>query len=184
MSGYIVEKKITNGYQVNAGDADLFVISDLKKVWVMANVYAAQLAKVQPGERVDISTTAYPDQTFEGKITRLSNIFDPEEKVMKAIIEINNADLKLKPDMMVSVTVHQPLQREAIALPVNDVIFDNDEYHVVIYHNDCDVQSKTIKPFAHDRKYYYLEMDNGVVRKGDTMISQNQLLFYNKQKGQ
>lgn len=184
MSGYIVEKKITNGFQVNAGDADLFVISDLKKVWVMANVYAAQLGKVQPGEQVDITTTAYPDQTFEGKITRLSNIFDPEEKVMKAIIEIDNSDLKLKPDMMVSVTVHQPLQREAIALPVNDVIFDNDEYFIVVYHNDCDVQTKTIKPFAHDRKFYYLEMDNGSVNKGDTMISQNQLLIFNKQKGQ
>lgn len=184
MSGYIVEKKITNGFQINAGDADLFVISDLKKVWVMANVYAAQLSKVQPGELVDISTTAYPDQVFKGRITRLSNIFDPEEKVMKAIVEIDNSDLKLKPDMMVSVTVHQPLQREAIALPVKNVIFDNDEYFVVIYHNDCDVQTKSIRPFAHDRKYYYLETDNGAVNKGDTMISQNQLLIFTKQKGQ
>lgn len=184
MSGYIVEKKITKGYQVTAGDADLFVISDLKKVWVMANVYAAQLGKVQPGEVVDITTTAYPGQTFNGKITRLSNIFDPEEKVMKAIIDLDNSDLKLKPDMMVSITVHQTLQQEAIALPVSHVIFDNDAYHVVVYHSDCDVQTRTIKPFAHDRKFYYLETDNGTISKGDTIISQNQLLIFNKQKGQ
>ncbi len=183
ISGYIVEKRMTNGFQVSSGDADLFVISDLKKVWVMANVYAAQLEKVQPGEKVMITTTAYPEDTFEGKVSRLSNVFDPEEKVMKAIIEIDNADLRLKPDMMVNINVHQALKKEAIALPVKDVIFDNDQYYVLIYHNDCDVQAKPVRPFAHDRKYYYLDMDNDLVRKGDTMISRNQLLIFNKLKG-
>lgn len=183
MTGYIVEKKITNGYQVNAGDDDLFVISDLKKIWVMANVYAAQLGKVKVGEHVEISTTAYPDRTFAGKITRLSNIFDPEEKVMKAIVEIDNPELLLKPDMMVSITVNQPLNKEVIALPVADVIFDNDEYHVLVYHSDCDVQIKKLAPFAHDRKYYYLELENGKVNKGDSIISQNQLLIFNTLNG-
>lgn len=183
MSGYIVEKKITNGYQINAGDDDLFVISDLKKIWVMANVYAAQLNKVSVGEQVEISTTAYPDVKFPGKITRLSNIFDPEEKVMKAIIEIDNPDLMLKPDMMVSITVNQPLNEDVIALPVAHVIFDNDAYHVLVYHSDCDVQLKTIKPFNHDRKFFYLKPNNGVVNSGDTIISQNHLLLYDKLNG-
>jgi len=183
MSGYVVEKKITNGYQVNAGDDDLFVISDLKKIWVMANVYAAQLDKVKRGEKVEISTTAYPAKTFSGTITRLSNIFDPEEKVMKAIIEIDNPELLLKPDMMVSITVNQPLNRSVIALPVANVIFANDANHVLVYHSDCDVELKTIAPFNHDRKYYYLEMDNGVIKNGDTIISQNHLLLYDKLNG-
>lgn len=183
MTGYVVEKKITNGSQINAGDDNLFVISDLRKVWVMANVYAAQLEKVKPGERVEINTTAYPEQTFEGRITRLSNIFDPEEKVMKAIIEIDNSDLKLKPDMMVSVKVHQTTEQEAVAIPVKTVLFDNDAYHVVKYHNDCYVENITIKPFAHDKNYYYLNLDTEAVNKGDTLINQNQLLIYNKLNG-
>lgn len=184
MSGYIVEKKLTNGYQVNAGDDDLFVISDLRKVWVMANVYAAQLGKVATGAKVEITTTAYPDKVFEGRIARMSNVFDPEEKVLKAIIEIANADLKLKPDMMVSVTVQRAADKEGLALPIASVIFDDDEYHVLVYHNDCDVRSVKVKPFAQGKHAYYIDKDNGLIGAGDSLIVKNQLLIFNKLKGQ
>jgi cobalt-zinc-cadmium efflux system membrane fusion protein len=166
---------------VNAGDDDLFVLSDLKRVWVMANVYAAQLGMVKAGQDVDISTTAYPGKIFNGKISRLSNIFDPEEKVMKAVIELDNAGLALKPDMMVSVNVHMSTSEKALAVPLNAVIFDNDTYHVVAYHSDCDVRDLTIKPISHDKQYYYI--DGTDLHPGDTIITQNQLLIYNQLKG-
>lgn len=181
MSGYIVGKKMTTGYQVNAGDDDLFIISDLKKVWVMANVYAAQLGMVKAGQEVAISTTAYPGKVFPGKIARLSNIFDPEEKVMKAVVEIDNAGLELKPDMMVSVNVHMNMEEKALAVPLDAVIFDDDNYHVVVYHGDCDVRELTISPLSHDKQFYYVNED--VLHKGDTIISRNQLLIYNQLKG-
>ncbi len=111
------------------------------------------------------------------EITRLSNIFDPEEKVMKAIIEIDTFRPEAEAGYDGQRYCTSAFAKEAIALPVNNVIFDNDEYHIVVYHNDCDVQAKTIRPFAHDRKFHYLEMDNGVVNKGDTVISRNQLLI-------
>lgn len=181
MSGYIVSKKLTAGYQVSEGEDDLFVLSDLKKVWVMANVYAAQLGMVKAGQQVDISTTAYPDKVFEGKIARLSNIFDPEEKVMKAVIEIDNAGLALKPDMMVSVNVHLNTSETALAVPLNAVIFDDDVYHVVRYQNDCDVKEVIIQPISHDKEFYYVSSPE--IKAGDQIISQNQLLIYNKLKG-
>lgn len=181
MSGYIVGKKMTTGYQVNAGDDDLFIISDLKKVWVMANVYAAQLGMVKAGQEVAISTTAYPGKIFAGKIARLSNIFDPEEKVMKAVVEIDNAGLELKPDMMVSVNVHMNMEEKALAVPLDAVIFDDDNYHIIAYHSDCDVRELTIAPLSHDKQYYYVNED--VLHKGDTIISRNQLLIYNQLKG-
>lgn len=181
MTGYIVEKKMTPGYQVNAGDDDLFVISDLKRVWVMANVYAAQLSMIKAGQEVEISTTAYPGKTFKGKIARLSNIFDPEEKVMKAVIEIDNAGLELKPDMMVSVSVHMNAAEQAVAVPLDAVIFDDDTYHVVLYHNDCDVRDVTIAPLSHDKQFYYV--NDSTLHMGNTIISRNQLLIYNQLKG-
>jgi membrane fusion protein, heavy metal efflux system len=181
MSGYIVDKKITSGYQVNAGDDGLFVLSDLKRVWVMANVYAAQLGSVKAGQQVEITTTAYPGKVFSGKIDRLSNIFDPEEKVMKAVIELDNASLALKPDMMVSVNVHVDMNEKALAAPLNAVIFDNDTYHLMVYHSDCDVRDVTVQPVSHDKQYYYIS--GADIHAGDTVITQNQLLIYNQLKG-
>lgn len=181
MAGYIVEKKITPGYQLTEGDDNLFIISDLTKVWVMVNVYAAQLSVVQEGASVEISTTAYPDKFFKGKIARLSNIFDPEEKVMKAVVEINNNGLELKPDMMVSVNILRQSETAAIAIPTSAVIFDDDTYNIVRYHSGCDAESLSFSPIAHDKNFYYTHDNN--LRVGDTVISQNHLLVYNKLKG-
>jgi membrane fusion protein, heavy metal efflux system len=181
VSGYVVEKKMTNGYQTDAGEDDLFVLSDLKKVWVMANVYAAQLGLVKVGQSVDISTTAYPGKMFAGKIARLSNIFDPEEKVMKAVIELDNNGLALKPDMMVSVHVHLQSEEKALAVPLDAVIFDEDAYHVVQYETDCDVRDVIVQPLSHDKRYYYVHSYD--IHAGDSLINRNHLLIYNKLKG-
>ncbi len=180
LSGYVVEKKITNGYQVDAGEDDLFVLSDLKKIWVLANVYAAQLGMVKAGQDVAIRTTAYPGKIFKGTINRLSNVFDPEERVMKAIIEISNNNLELKPSMMVSVNVFQKSTRQVVGIPSSAVIFDNNTYHVVVYHSDCDVKAVNITPISSDKQFYYVNGENAWAN--DTIVSENHLLIYNKLK--
>jgi cobalt-zinc-cadmium efflux system membrane fusion protein len=180
-NGYVVEKKITNGYQVQAGEDDLFVLSDLKKLWVLANVYPAQLGVIKTGQEVAIQTTAYPEKSFVGKISRLSNVFDPEEKVMKAIIEINNHYLELKSSMMVNVLVQQKTQQQAIGIPLSAAIFDKNSYHVVLYRSDCDIKNLTIHPVSRDKQFYYI--NTGELQASDTIITQNHLLVYEKLNG-
>lgn len=180
LSGYVVEKKITAGSQIDAGEDDLFVLSDLTKVWVMANVYAAQLERVKAGQQVDIQTTAYPGRIFSGRISRMSNVFDAEERVLKAIIELDNRELLLKPSMMVQINVYQPAQEHAMAIPKNAVLFIDNAYHVLLYRNDCEVEIKDITPAGDDRKFYYI--NDGSIQDQDQIISKNHLLIYNKLK--
>lgn len=179
-SGYIVQKNITVGSQINENNGDLFAISDLKKVWIMTNVYAAQLDLVKQNESVTVHTTAYPDRTFKGKISRLSNVFDPEEKVMKAIIEMENADLALKPDMMVLVKILKDYKQDALAIPADTVIFDNDAFHVLVYKNDCEVEKRKIDPIEHNKHFYYLSPDSDLISENDVLISKNNLLLYHQ----
>jgi cobalt-zinc-cadmium efflux system membrane fusion protein len=181
--GYVVEKKITEGMQIDASQDDLFVISNLKKIWVMANVYAAQLEKVKVGQEVNIMTTAYPDKIFSGKVSRLSNVFDAEERVLKAIIELDNADLLLKPSMMVQVNIENPVAGSAIAIPKDAVLFTDNAYHVVAYNSDCDVRIADITPIAGNRKWYYVD-STAAIKSGAQIISKNHLLIYTKLKEQ
>ncbi|MBS1588822.1 MAG: efflux RND transporter periplasmic adaptor subunit [Bacteroidetes bacterium] len=179
-SGYVVEKKITDGYQVNSGEDNLFVLSDLKKVWVLLNVYPEQLNMVKAGQQVTIQSTAYKDRTFIGNIQKVLNVFDPEERVLKAIVEIDNQDLSLKPAMMVSVAVEQKSTQTAIAIPTGATIFDNNVYHVLVYKDKCDVEAMTIEPIAKNKRYVYVLPET--LRTSDSIITQNQLLIYNKLK--
>ncbi len=179
-TGYIVQKNITSGSYINEGDQDLFAISDLKNIWIMVNVYAAQLASVRKGGRAVIRTTAYPDEQFEGTINRLSNVFDPEEKVMKAIIELENPELKLKPDMMVSVQVFQDTNQKALAIPIQNVIFDNDAYHVVLYEDDCTISAIEINPIGKNKNHYFIAKDSEIIKENQVLITENNLLLYNE----
>ncbi|MFD1630524.1 efflux RND transporter periplasmic adaptor subunit [Pseudopedobacter beijingensis] len=179
-TGYIVQKKITVGTQIDAGEDELFTLSNLKKVWVQANVFPNQLESVKVGQAVEIITTAYPDKVFYGKIDRLSNVFDEEERVLKAIIEIDNADLRLKPSMMVGVHIYKPAGGTALAIPKDAVLFENNSYKVVIDKGDCDVQAVQVEPIGKDRRYYFV--NSQLLKEGDRVITQNQLLIYNQIK--
>ncbi len=52
-SGSVVERKVTQGQYVNAGDT-LFTVADLSSVWIKADVYEEQLPQIRRGQEVEI----------------------------------------------------------------------------------------------------------------------------------
>lgn len=176
--GYIVEKNIVNGQQIEAGGEALFVIGDLSKVWVKANVYTGNISNIKKGQSVTVETTAYPDQHFRGIINRLSNVVDPNERVLKAIIELDNRDLLLRPEMMATIDVRLDHGVSSMAIPHTSVIFDNETYHLIKYNTDCDLEIVDFTPIYEDNKYYYIS-DNHL-HDGDQIIAKNSLLIYNR----
>ena len=103
MAGYVVHKNTSSGSTIAEGGDIVFTIADLSRVWIVANVYAGDLQFVSEGMEVEITTLSYPDEVFSGKINTLSQVFDPEEKVLKSRIFMDNKDLKFKPEMSVIV---------------------------------------------------------------------------------
>ena len=60
IGGEVVERLVSPGQVVQAGQTQAFTISDLSTVWVLANVYQADLQYVQSGDDVVVQTDAYP----------------------------------------------------------------------------------------------------------------------------
>jgi cobalt-zinc-cadmium efflux system membrane fusion protein len=105
-SGYVVEKNITSGSfirQDNSGS--MFTISNMKDVWIWANVFESDISKVKTGYTAKVTTIAYPGKVFTGKINEISSVLDPDNKVMKIKIALPNPDLLLKPEMFTNVLV-------------------------------------------------------------------------------
>ena len=176
-SGFIVEKNVVDGQQIESGNNPLFVIGDLSKVWVMANVYAGNISTVKNGLNVDIETTAYPDKIFKGVITRISNVVDANEKVLKAIVALDNPDQLLKPEMMTTITVHLSQKSNMVAIPQHAVVFDNETYHLIKINNDCNLQIIDFIPDYENSSYYFTSSPE--IHAGDNIIQKNSLLVYN-----
>jgi membrane fusion protein, heavy metal efflux system len=124
ISGQVVERLVSPGQVVQAGQTQAFTISDLRTVWVLANVYQADLAYVRSGEDVVAQTDAYPD-SFHGRISYVSPALDPNTRTLQARIVVDNPGEKLKKDMYCTVTVTAGSISNAVAVPDSSVLRDD-----------------------------------------------------------
>jgi len=150
IAGTVIERNATIGASVGT-DASLFKIIDLSRVWIDANVFEKDLARVRLGQEVKIRVTALPGATYSGRVTLINSIVDPETRTIKVRTEVANPDNRLKPDMFANVEIVTDLNRAAISIPQTAVLNDG---------------GKTIVFVAADNSYQKREVHTGI-REGD-----------------
>lgn len=180
-NGFIVSKNMSSGMQISEGSEPLFTISDLNEVWVMVNIYATDMQNIKENMEVKIKTLAYPDEIFSGKISALSQVFDAEERVLKARIVMKNKDLKLKPGMSADIIINkQNTSTESlVAVPVRAVIFDDNQNFLLVYKDDCNIEIRQVEPITKNNEVVYF--DKGIL-ENEKIITKNQLLIYESLK--
>ncbi len=124
IAGEVVERLVSPGQVVQAGQTQAFTISDLSTVWVLANVYQADLEYVKNGDDVVVQTDAFPD-SFHGKISYVSPALDPNTRTLQARIVVDNLAEKLKRDMYCTVMVTAGALTNALAVPNASILRDD-----------------------------------------------------------
>ena len=178
MSGFVVDKDINAGMQLRPDNQNhIFTISNLTDVWVIANVYESDIRKIKDNFPVDIQTVAYPDKIFEGTIEKIYNVIDPETRVLRVRIRIDNPDLLLKPGMFATILVHHSTDTEMLAISSQSIIFDSNKNYVMVYRDACNIEAREIdiNSVVSNRKAYL----NGGIKVGEVIISKYQLLVFN-----
>jgi membrane fusion protein, heavy metal efflux system len=133
LSGFIIEKNITNASEVRADNStDLFAIADLSNVWVMANVYETDMDNIQLGDQVKVNTLANTDKEYTGKIDKIYNVLDPATRTMKVRISMDNPGTVLKPEMFATVTVNVRGAAKKLSIPAQAIVMDNSKNYVVV----------------------------------------------------
>jgi len=176
VSGFVVDKQITPNMQIRSdNNATLFTLSNLDDVWVLADVYESDIAGIKENQEVEITTVSYPDKIFKGKINKVYDVLDPNNKTLKVQIQLNNAEHLLKPEMFASVLVHQKLTSSMLAVPSSSIIFDKNQNWVLIYHDNCHIETRRISIASANDKYTYV---HDGVKAGERVINGLQLLIY------
>jgi cobalt-zinc-cadmium efflux system membrane fusion protein len=181
MSGYIVTKSALSSSPVSTDGTPLFSVADLSQVWIMANVYAGDLQSVKEGMPVEITTLSYPGEVFTGKIDALSQVFDPEEKVLKARIVMPNKELKFKPEMSVMVKLKNETSRNRVSVPTGSLIFDDNQYFVVVETAPSHFEIRQVELEGHHQETSYLRAG---LEENEKVVVENQLLIYSGLKGE
>jgi len=130
IGGTILQNQSMVGQAINPGDM-LYQVGTLDKVWITADVYEVDLAKVKVGQRLEAVTTTYPDEVFHGEVSRISPSIDPNLHTAQIKCEMDNPGLKLKPQMLAKVSIIVNPGR-ALVVPQRAVAFDGNAYYAFV----------------------------------------------------
>jgi cobalt-zinc-cadmium efflux system membrane fusion protein len=103
LAGKVLELTVVPGEFRTDTTASLMTIADLSTVWVTSQVPESYIRFVQVGERVEISLVAYPDEAFEGRVSRIADTVDPQTRTVKVQAEMNNRTGQFRPEMYGSI---------------------------------------------------------------------------------
>ena len=101
---------------------ELFMLADLSKVWVIADIYEDELPWVHVGDEVEIQLTGIPGRTFTGKLTYIYPYAEARTRTVKVRLEFDNPDLLLKPEMYANVMIQAQSQVNAVVIPSEAVV--------------------------------------------------------------
>ena len=104
IEGTVTEKMVVQKAMVKPGEV-LYRLANLESVWVYLDLYESELPWVQYGQMVEIKSEAIPDATFSGRVWFISPVLNEESRTIKVLLNIDNAEHKLKPGMYVSAVI-------------------------------------------------------------------------------
>ncbi|RYE36015.1 MAG: efflux RND transporter periplasmic adaptor subunit [Sphingobacteriaceae bacterium] len=180
ISGYVVDKNLTSNMQVRTDNNEpLFTIADLSDVYVLVNIYESDISSVQTGDPVKITTLSYPDKVFAGKIDKLYNMLDPENKVMRARVKIANPGNLLKPQMYANVKISAKSGVDLPAVNTGAIVFDNNKNYVVVIDGKAKVH---IQPVDIAKKVEDVAYIKTGLKAGDRVVASRQVYLYESLK--
>ncbi len=121
-SGYVTVKDVYQGLYVTP-EMDLYTVTDLSQVWAVLDVYEYEMPEVRVGNPVTLTFTYYPGETFTGAVAYVYPYLDEKTRTNKVRVQLDNADLRLKPAMYANGVIHVP-SREGLAVP-EDAVLDS-----------------------------------------------------------
>ena len=134
IDGEVLMRNLSMGVEVQGqyggGTAqELFTVGELDRVWVLADLYEIDLARVHVGQHSTVRVVAYPNKVFDGQVDWVSGMLDPVTRTAKVRCSFDNPDKLLRPEMYATVQISVD-QKRALAIP-RSALLRLGEYKVV-----------------------------------------------------
>ncbi|MBA2526407.1 MAG: efflux RND transporter periplasmic adaptor subunit [Pyrinomonadaceae bacterium] len=140
VSGTVITRAANPGEVITA-DKEILRIADLSSVWVMGQIYEKDLGKVVVGSGASITSDAYPERVFRGRVSYIDPTLDPATRTAQARIELANPRQALKIGMFVNVAFAAPGLAESTTpvIPKNALQNLNNQQVVFVETKDANV---------------------------------------------
>ena len=138
-AGYIAERNLDPGAYVSGTTASTSTVSrgilsvhDVETVRTLIEVVEKDVPLVQVGQRADVRAEAYPNEVFDGRVTRIVQALNRATRTMTVEVDLPNKDHRLKGGMFARVEVLVGKHPQAIQIPLDAVSRLEDSQYVYV----------------------------------------------------
>jgi multidrug efflux pump subunit AcrA (membrane-fusion protein) len=171
--GNIVKKFpfAARGQKADMNDV-LFVVADLRTVWVKAEVSesdVSKLSRLQDGTIRFRAARAYPGREFQARLISVGSVVDPQTRTVPILAEAENPDGLLKAEMFAQIILDSSAVEEALTVPSAAVVEKDGATFVFV--PDGKPRTFTIKPVEAGRQAGDRTVIKAGLRAGDVVVS-------------
>ena len=145
VSGTVTTRAVNVGEVVEA-NKELLRITDLANVWVIAQVFEADLARLRAGSGASITTEAFPNRLFRGQVTYIDPRLDESTRTGQVRIELENPGQALKIGMYVRVAFGALGQAEQTAPVIPSAAVQNIGSRQIVFVATADPNVFELRP--------------------------------------
>jgi membrane fusion protein (multidrug efflux system) len=171
--GFVGLRRINVGDYATIGQ-ELVNVVRLDPLRVDFSVPENLLARVQPGQHISVSVSAFRDEKFEGVVTAIDPQIDVAGHSMAVRARLPNPDLKLRPGLFAEVAVSLAVNPDAIMVPEQAIWpIGNDKTVYVIV--DGKAMQRSVQ--LGDRKPGWVEIITGLDSGEEIVVTGQMKLF-------
>jgi Cu(I)/Ag(I) efflux system membrane fusion protein len=167
VASVVMQKNVTEGQMVRAGD-EIFRLTDLSRIWVIADVPEQDIGQVQIGAPAKVSFRALPGETFPGKVTFVLHELEMATRSAKVRIEVGNPDHRIKHEMFADVEIDAGAnEAERLAVPLSALLDSGNRQVVIVDRGEGRFEPRPVKTGL--RGDGFVEITEGV-QAGDSVV--------------
>jgi len=172
IDGQVIGKPIPAGQTVSPGISTpmvLLTVADLKSMQIQTLIDESDIGQVKLGQKVSFTVDAYPNKTFEGVVSIISNKANIQQNVVyyTVYVDVKSPEGLLRPTMTARVSVHVGERKNVLTVPTLAIKDNKGQRFVQITGDDGQPQSiKVTTGLASEDK---IEITGGL-KDGDTII--------------
>jgi membrane fusion protein, copper/silver efflux system len=143
MTGTVLKMEARSGTYVTPG-TELYMIADLSKVWIQADIYEYELPLIQVGQQAKVNLSYDPHTQLLGSVAFIYPTLESATRTAKVRFEVENQQEKLKPGMYANVELNIPLGTR-LAIPRDAVLETGERQVVFIHHGEGTLEWRNVK---------------------------------------
>ncbi len=177
ISGVVAHINVNPGREVRADHPDpVVIVSDLSHVWIVVDAPEQSATGIRVGDTMLVTFDNLPGQVFKADVTRISPLLDPKMRRVQIRAEIDNPDMKLRPEMFGRAQLLDPDAPMTVRIPISALITHGIYTTVFVESEPGSFRRERVEVAYQDNQWLWLKPGSDI-KPGDRVVTIGALLL-------